>query len=92
MALKFCREQGGYLPSEGELVKAMENLEAINITRRALGLKAIPYDWVWSSSVKNDEGVWVVGSGGLWHSGCWGWGFYYCLHAVVPFLGSLENG
>lgn len=92
LALKFCREQGGYLPSEGELVKAMENLEAINITRRALGLKAIPYDWVWSSSVKNDEYVWVVRGGGNWDSFCWYWYFYCCYRIVVPFLGSLENG
>ena len=89
-ALDFCRDNGGYLPSEGELIKAFENLESINITMKILGLDPFPYAWYWSSSIYNSEGVWGVGSDGYWgYWGCldYGWGAYY----VVPFLSSFEN-
>ena len=89
-ALDFCRDNGGYLPSEGELIKALENLESINITMKILGLDPFPYAWYWSSSIHNSEGVWGVGSDGGWY----GWGYAACSWGggyVIPFLSSFEN-
>jgi hypothetical protein len=89
-ALDFCRDNGGYLPSEGELIKALENLESINITMKILGLDPFPYAWYWSSSIHNSEEVWRVGSGGYWDD-CRYTRYDWYDDYVIPFLSSFEN-
>lgn len=86
-ALKFARDNGGYLPAEEQLMKAFLELEGINLTRQFLGLDLIPYAWFWSSTVRNSDSVWGCGSDGdAWD---WGyWGNYRYTELVCLFLSS----
>ena len=84
-------KEGEYLPSLGELKEAFIELEAINLTREYLGLELIPFAWFWSSSVRDEESIWVCHSDGGCYWDDWydySWDFHY----VRPFLSSsLEN-
>ena len=74
-----------YLPSMGELKEAFCELESVNLSRQFLGLTLIPYIWFWTSTVKSNETMWVVDSGGypFWDS----W-FGFCRDScyVLAFL------
>lgn len=85
-ALEKCRSLGKdwYLPSEGELKRAFENLLYINFTLKKLGLAPIPFSWFWSSTLHSIKYAWYCLSPGclyhlsydlIWHNGC-----------VLPFL------
>lgn len=67
-ALEKCRSLGKdwYLPSEGELKRAFENLLYINFTLKKLGLAPIPFAWFWSSTLYNCQYAWLCGSNGYW--------------------------
>jgi hypothetical protein len=90
-ALEFCRNNGGYLPSENQLMQAFLNLEKINLARRFLGLELIPYAWFWSSTVRDGSSVWYCYSDDYW--GWCAWNFYDCRVRVClfGFLALIEN-
>ena len=59
-----------YIPSIGELTKALMEMAEMNIVRKILGKEQIIYEWFWSSTMKERECAWVCESGGLydWYS------------------------
>ena len=75
-------KDGEYLPSQGELKEAFIELEAINLTREYLGLELIPFAWFWSSSIRDDESIWICDSIGryLWYR------WRYCSWAAAVFF------
>ena len=85
-ALEKCRSLGKdwYLPSEGELKRAFENLLYINFTLKKLGLAPIPFTWFWSSTLYDRQCAWLCFSCGRWHY----WDYYYIWfnYCVLPFL------
>lgn len=90
-ALEKCRSLGKdwYLPSEGELKRAFENLLYINFTLKKLGLAPIPFSWFWSSTLCNRQYAWGCGSRG----GLNDWGYYRIWYGdcVLPFLEVLSG-
>ena len=90
-ALEKCRSLGKdwYLPSEGELKRAFENLLYINFTLKKLGLAPIPLAWFWSSTLYDRQCAWSCSSNGYWggwrYSGIW---YDFC---VLPFLEVLSD-
>jgi hypothetical protein len=64
-----------YLPSIGELMEAFCELEFVNLSRQFLGLTLIPHTWFWTSTVRSNETMWIVGSGGF--SSWDGWSISY---------------
>ena len=90
-AIQYCRERGGFLPSVEQLMNAFKAMSMINLTLEYLGKPLIPFGyWFWSSTIRNEEEVWYVNSGGYW--GSWdGAGYYWGGRYVIPFLSSFEN-
>lgn len=90
-ALKKCRSLGKdwYLPSEGELKKAFENLLFINFTLKKLRLSPIPFVGFWSSTLYDRKRDWGCYSNGFWNA----WYFDCILYNsyVLPFLEVLSN-
>ena len=60
-----------YIPSVGELSEAFSEFNRINQIRKALGLEPLPVGYYWSSTIRNRESMWIVGSNGLT-----GWGYW----------------
>ena len=85
-ALEKCRSLGKdwYLPSEGELKRAFENLLYINFTLKKLGLAPIPFAWFWSSTLYDRQYAWHCCSLGRWCN--WRYGSIWCSYYVLPFL------
>ena len=85
--------EGGYLPSVGELKEVFMSMAELNLTRFGLGLDdIIPFAWFWTSTMKDEDKLWGLGSLGIWAIGpgsavidCTT-GFY-----VLPFLSSCEG-
>lgn len=85
-ALEKCRSLGKdwYLPSEGELKRAFENLLYINFTLKKLGFAPIPFDCFWSSTLYDRQSAWYCCSCGYWNF----W-LYFSIWSniyVLPFL------
>ena len=74
-----------YIPSVGELSEAFSEFNRINQIRKALGLEPLPVGYYWSSTIRNRESMWIVGSGG---GVGWGYWDYYCRDGsyVLAFL------
>ena len=85
-ALEKCRSLGKdwYLPSEGELKRAFENLLYINFTLKKLGLAPIPFTWFWSSTLYDRQYAWRCSSSGNWRY--WYFNAIWCRYYVLPFL------
>ena len=86
-ALEKCRSLGKdwYLPSEGELKRAFENLLYINFTLKKLGLAPIPFAWFWSSTLYDRrQCAWDCFSCGRWNY--WDYRDVWCYGYVLPFL------
>lgn len=85
-SLEKCRSLGKdwYLPSEGELKRAFENLLYINFTLKKLGLAPIPFVWFWSSTLYDRQYAWRCLSYGSWRS--WDYLDVWCSYYVLPFL------
>ena len=56
-----------YIPSVGELSEVFSEFNRINQIRKALGLEPLPVGYYWSSTVRNNETMWVVRSDGYTH-------------------------
>ena len=85
-ALEKCRSLGKdwYLPSEGELKRAFENLLYINFTLKKLGLAPIPFTWFWSSTLYDRQYACYCSSYGFWDH--WRYDNVWCNYYVLPFL------
>ena len=85
-ALEKCRSLGKdwYLPSEGELKRAFENLLYINFTLKKLGLAPIPFTWFWSSTFYDRQYAWYCSSNGDWRY--WNYYNFWFNYYVLPFL------
>ena len=85
-ALEKCRSLGKdwYLPSEGELKRAFENLLYINFTLKKLGLAPILFTRFWSSTLYNRQYAWGCASNGYWY--CWRYLNVWYDRCVLPFL------
>lgn len=90
-ALEKCRSLGKdwYLPSEGELKRAFENLLYINFTLKKLGLAPIPFAWFWSSTLYDRQYAWLCSSYGSWEG--WHSSLIWSGGCVLPFLEVLSN-
>ena len=75
-----------YIPSVGELLEAFSEFNRINQIRKALGLEPLPLNYYyWSSTIRNEESMWFVGSDGYTDWTYWD-GFYRRYYYVLAFL------
>ena len=75
-----------YIPSVGELLEIFPSeFDKINRIRKALGLDPLPTGYYWTSSIRNEETMWVVCSDGYTH---WSYWYYYFRshYCVLAFL------
>ena len=74
-----------YIPSVGELLEAFSEFNRINQIRKALGLEPLPIGYYWSSTIRNEESMWVVSSDGLVSWDYW-YDYYRNNSYVLDFL------
>jgi hypothetical protein len=79
-------KESEYIPALGELKKAVKELWKIRYVREILHLDSIPqYCWFLSSTVRNNETMWIVGSDGYTYWYSWYYYYRYCDY-VLAFL------
>lgn len=81
--IKYLRDHE-YIPSLGELTEALMEMAEMNIVRKILGIEQIPYDWFWSSTIKDRECAWHCYSDG--HCSEYSHNCFRMKRGVLPFL------
>ena len=74
-----------YIPSAGELLEAFSEFDRINQIRKALGLEPLSTGYYWSSTIRNEETMWIVSSIGYTNWTNWHYYFRHS-HYVLAFL------